>query len=84
MHLGVPLLLLVGLWFHIQRITRAAVLPPRRLAAGLRLAMAALALVLPVSSHAPATLGQAPEVLRLDWILLFVHPLTYATSAGLV
>jgi len=83
-HLGVPLLLLFGLWFHIQRITRAAVMPPRTLAVGLSLAMAALALIQPVSSHAPATLGQAPEVLRLDWILLFLHPLTYATSAGFV
>ena len=33
-HLGVPLLLVFGLWFHIQRISRAADSPPRLLAAG--------------------------------------------------
>ena len=32
MHVGVPLLMLFGLWFHIQRLTRAAVFPPRALA----------------------------------------------------
>ncbi|MEI6720253.1 MAG: cytochrome b N-terminal domain-containing protein, partial [Betaproteobacteria bacterium] len=30
-HLGVPLLLLFGLWFHIQRIAHADVFPPRTL-----------------------------------------------------
>ena len=34
-HLGVPLLLLFGLWFHIQRISRAEVFPPRALAGAL-------------------------------------------------
>jgi len=79
-HLGVPLLLLFGLWFHIQRLTRAAVWPPRPLAAGLGASLALLALVLPVQSHAPAALAGVPQALRLDWMLLFVHPLTYATS----
>jgi ferredoxin/coenzyme F420-reducing hydrogenase delta subunit len=83
-HIGVPLLLLFGLWFHIQRITRAAVMPPRTLALGLAATLAALALVWPVTSHAPAALGRVPEVLRLDWILLFLHPLTYATSPAFV
>lgn len=79
-HLGVPLLLLFGLWFHIQRLTRAAVLPPRLLAWGLALSLAVLALALPVQSHAPAALARLPGELRLDWMLLFVHPLAYATS----
>jgi len=79
-HLGVPLLLLFGLWFHIQRLTRAAVWPPRPLAAGLGAALALLALAVPVHSHAPAALAAVPAALRLDWMLLFVHPLTYATS----
>ena len=39
-HIGVPLLLLFGLWFHIQRLTRAAVMPPRALAIGLTLTLA--------------------------------------------
>lgn len=83
-HIGVPLLLLFGLWFHIQRITRAAVMPPRALALGLVATLAVLALAWPVTSHAPAALDRVPGALRLDWILLFVHPLTYATSPAFV
>jgi ferredoxin/coenzyme F420-reducing hydrogenase delta subunit len=83
-HIGVPLLLLFGLWFHIQRITRAAVMPPRALALGLAATLAVLALVWPVTSHAPAALARVPDLLRLDWILLFLHPLTYATSPAFV
>ena len=33
-HLGMPLLLLFGLWFHIQRITRADGVPAARAGAG--------------------------------------------------
>jgi ferredoxin/coenzyme F420-reducing hydrogenase delta subunit len=83
-HIGVPLLLLFGLWFHIQRITRAAVMPPRALALGLVATLAVLALAWPVTSHAPAALARVPGELRLDWILLFLHPLTYATSPAFV
>ena len=83
-HIGVPLLLLFGLWFHIQRVTRAAVMPPRALALGLLATLAVLALAWPVTSHAPAALARVPGELRLDWILLFLHPLTYATSPAFV
>lgn len=83
-HLGVPLLLVFGLWFHIQRISRAAVFPARALAVGSGLTLLALALLRPVLSHAPADLGSVPGVLALDWLLLFMHPLMYATSAGTV
>jgi len=83
-HLGLPLTLLFGLWFHIQRISRASVWPPRAVALGLGTMLAVLALAAPVASHAPAALGQVPETLRLDWILLFAHPLAYATSPAVV
>jgi ferredoxin/coenzyme F420-reducing hydrogenase delta subunit len=83
-HIGLPLLLVFGLWFHIQRLTRAAVWPPRALATGLGLMLAVLALAAPVASHAPAALDRVPDALRLDWIVLFVHPLTEATSPAWV
>jgi len=83
-HLGVPLLLLFGLWFHIQRISRAAVFPPPGLAVGSVVTLLALALVRPVASHAPADLALVPASLDLDWFLLFVFPLIDATSAGAV
>jgi quinol-cytochrome oxidoreductase complex cytochrome b subunit len=79
-HIGLPLMLVFALWFHIQRLTRAAVWPPRTLAIGLFVMLCALALVAPITSHPPAALDRVPEALRLDWIVLFVHPLTAATS----
>ncbi|MGZ5265153.1 MAG: hydrogenase iron-sulfur subunit [Caldimonas sp.] len=83
-HVGVPLLMLFGLWFHIQRIAHAEVFPPRRLALATMLGLLGLALLVPVASHAPADLSQAPGALAFDWYLLFVHALVDATSAGFV
>jgi len=81
-HIGVPLLLLFGLWFHIRRISRAEVFPEPALAAGALVALLALALVLPVTSQGPADLSRAPGLLALDWLYLFIHPLMYAGSPG--
>jgi quinol-cytochrome oxidoreductase complex cytochrome b subunit/coenzyme F420-reducing hydrogenase delta subunit/NAD-dependent dihydropyrimidine dehydrogenase PreA subunit len=79
-HLGVPLLLLFGLWFHVQRISRAVLFPPRALTLGTCATLLALALVQPVRSHASADLSVAPGPLAFDWLLLFWHPLMDATS----
>lgn len=84
MHVGVPLLMMFGLWFHIQRLTRAAVFPPRALALASTLSLLALVVLAPVASHAPADLSLVPGPLAFDWFLLFVHPLTDATSANVV
>ncbi len=83
-HLGVPLLTVFGLWFHVQRMARVVVVPPRALAIGLAVALLALALAKPVTIQPPANLALVPAALALDWILLFVHPLVDATSAALV
>ncbi len=79
-HLGVPLLLLFALWFHIQRLTRAAVWPARPVSTAFVLMLVALAIAAPVSSHAPADLATVPQALRLDWVLLFIHPLAEAAT----
>lgn len=81
-HVGVPILFLFGLWFHIQRLAHASVLPPRPLALGLVGVLALLSLARPVLSQAPAALDQVPSALRLDWLLLWLHPLTDVTSRG--
>ena len=83
-HIGVPLLLIFGLWFHIQRISRAEVFPPAALAAGSLLALLALSLALPVASQAAADLSLVPGPLAFDWFYLFWQPLMYASSAGVV
>jgi len=79
-HLGMPLLMVFGLWFHIQRISLAKVFPPRALALGTTASLLLLALVLPVHSQGPANLSAVPQDLQLDWILLFLHPLADQTS----
>ncbi len=79
-HVGVPLLMLFGLWFHIQRLAHVPVAPPRALTLGILATLVLLALLRPVQSHAPAALDQVPQALRLDWLLLWLHPLTDASS----
>ncbi|MDE2297981.1 MAG: hydrogenase iron-sulfur subunit [Burkholderiales bacterium] len=83
-HVGVPLLLLFGLWFHIQRLTQAAIFAPRALTLASTLGLLALAALAPVTSQAPADLSRVPGPLAFDWFVLFVHPLTDATSATVV
>ncbi len=80
-HLGVPLLLLFGLWFHLQRITRPMILPPRSLLIGLLVSLGILALALPVVSGLPADLSRVATALPLDWILLHLLPLADLLSA---
>ena len=75
-HLGVPLLLLFGLWFHLQRVSRPRVWPPRTIALGVLLPLAVVALLLPVYSQSPAQLDSAPTALAFDWAVL--HPLALA------
>jgi len=84
LHIGIPLALLLGMWVHIQRISRPRTNPPRVLALGLLAALVALALAKPAASGAPADLSLAPAVLDLDWLYVGVHPLLYATSAGIL
>lgn len=83
-HIGIPLLLVFGLWFHIQRISLAKVFPARPLAWGTLATLLVLALALPVRSQGPADLTSLPTTLALDWWLLFIHPLMDATSASTV
>lgn len=83
-HLGLPLLLLFGLWFHIQRISLADVFPPRALALGTSVTLLVLAMLNPVLSQPAADIGVAPTSLSIDWIVLFVHPMMYLTSPQFV
>lgn len=82
MHIGVPLVLLLFMWVHIQRVPKASTNPPRPIIFALLVTLIALALALPVRSHLPADLSAAPQALRLDWFYLGVLPLLYAWSAS--
>jgi coenzyme F420-reducing hydrogenase delta subunit/ferredoxin len=84
LHIGIPLLLLTGMWVHIQRISRPQTNPPRAIAFGLLVALVVLAIARPALSDAPADLAIVPTSLDLDWLYLGVHPLLYASSAGML
>ncbi|MBA3902108.1 MAG: methyl-viologen-reducing hydrogenase subunit delta [Rhodocyclaceae bacterium] len=84
LHIGIPLLLLLALWVHIQRISRADVFPSRSLGWGTFAMLTALSLIKPTVSHGRADLSMVPQTVGIDWYYLFAHPLMYATSpAGL-
>jgi coenzyme F420-reducing hydrogenase delta subunit/ferredoxin len=80
LHIGVPLALLLGMWVHIQRISRPRTFPPRELALGLSSALVLLALAKPAISDAAADLALAPSRVNLDWFYQAVNPLFYASS----
>lgn len=82
-HLGLPLLMVFGLWFHLQRLNRPAWWPPRRQTLGVLLTLAVLAILQPVRSLAPADLATATAELPLDWILLHLHPISEFLSMPL-
>lgn len=75
LHIGVPLFLLLGMWVHIQRISRARTSPPLSLAAGSLAALLALAFVHPAVSQPPADLDTVVARIGLDWFYLAVYPL---------
>ncbi len=84
MHIGVPLLLLAGVWIHVARVSCARIWPPRALTIGSLVMLGLLALFVPAESLGPANTGQVAATLSLDWFYLFVHPLVDRLSAQTV
>ncbi len=82
-HIGVPLLTLLLMWVHVQRVPKASTQPPRPIALSVSAMLLVLALVLPVVSQGGAAqLDVAPTSLQLDWFLLALYPLAYVASPG--
>lgn len=82
-HIGVPLMLLLMMWVHVQRVPKARMLPPRPVAISLLATMLVLALVRPVVSQGgAAALSRATPALDLDWFYLAGYPLLYEWSPG--
>ena len=77
-HLGLPLLVLLLMWIHVQRVPKAATNPPQPLMIALLLSMLALALVKPaLSQGGAADFGVTITTLEFDWFYLALFPLLY-------
>ena len=84
-HIGVPLMLLLMMWVHVQRVPKASMQPPRPIAISLLVTMLVMALVRPVVSQGgPADLSMVTPSLDLDWFYLGGYPLLYEWSPGKV
>ena len=76
MHIGIPLLVLLLMWIHVQRVPKAVTTPPRPMVIGILVTMLVLSLLAPVLSQGDATdLSVAVTRLNLDWFYLPVFPL---------
>jgi len=82
MHIAVPLILLLVLWIHLQRVSRPQVNPARGLAIGTLAMMLVLSFAYPAVSQGPADLTTVPAVIGLDWFYLPAYPLLDLVSGG--
>lgn len=84
-HIGLPLLVLLLMWIHVQRVPKASTNPPRTIMVCLLLALLALALVEPaLSQGGAADFGVVPSALAFDWFYLTAFPLLYIWPLGQV
>ena len=84
MHIGVPLVLLLLMWVHVQRVPKATMVPPRPITIALSITLVVLSLVVPVFSQGQADLHTEPMALAFDWFLLPVFALMQSMSLGAI
>ncbi len=84
-HIGVPLLVLLLMWVHVQRVPKAQTQPPRPIALGVSAMLLVLALLQPVLSQGGAAdLASEVQSVALDWLILPIYPLLDAWPASAV
>ncbi|MCW3781167.1 cytochrome b N-terminal domain-containing protein [Defluviimonas salinarum] len=84
LHIAIPLLLLLLMWIHIQRITEARTNPPRGLGLITVVALVATSLALPAYLDGPADLAKVPQQVGLDWFLLSLYPVIESVPPGVI
>jgi ferredoxin/coenzyme F420-reducing hydrogenase delta subunit len=81
---GLPIVLVLAIWFHVLRVRLPRINPPRTLMAGSLLALLVLSFVTPATSHPPADLGIVPVNMRIDWYYLAIYPLLDLSSEAVI
>jgi len=85
MHIGIPLVVLLLMWVHVQRVPKARTNPPRPIMISVALTLLVMAAAAPVHSQGGAAdLAQAVAHVRLDWFYLLVFPLLTLWPLGQV
>lgn len=84
LHIAIPLLLLLMMWIHIQRITEARTRPPRGLMLILLSALIVGSLIYPAPLQGPADLATVPQSVGLDWFILSLYPVIEMVPAGVI
>jgi ferredoxin/coenzyme F420-reducing hydrogenase delta subunit len=84
LHIAIPLLLLLLMWIHIQRISAARTRPPRGLAAITLGALVAVSLILPAPLGEAADLATVPTRVGIDWWLLSLYPVIESVPPGAI
>jgi quinol-cytochrome oxidoreductase complex cytochrome b subunit/coenzyme F420-reducing hydrogenase delta subunit len=74
-HIAVPLIMLLVMWIHVQRLHLSKVNPPLGLAAGTLGMLLVLSFIKPAVSQPPANLDIVPTVVNLDWFYLIAYPM---------
>ena len=74
LHIAIPLLLLLMMWIHIQRIASARTRPPRGLSVLTLAALVIVSFALPAPLQGPADLSTIPARVGLDWFILGLYP----------
>jgi len=84
-HIGLPLIVLLLMWVHVQRVPKARTTPPRPIVWSLLATLLVLSLAQPVISQGGAAdLGSAVTSVQPDWFYLALFPLINAWPMGQV
>lgn len=82
-HMLLPLLMVVGLWLHINRLSRSKWMTSRRMTALILVTLVAMSLIVPATSAEPAQMAKAPAGFTMDWWYMLPLWLVERLSSGL-
>jgi len=83
-HSALPLVVGVGLWIHVSRLARPALLPPRPLLWSVIGLLTAVAIIWPLSMAPAADPLALPEAVPTDWFYGFWLPVSRRLPAAIV